>query len=152
QVPGEAREIDLTLTGNLQIQDPSGAQVKEIPVTPGETVTFKVTNAAGFDHSFYIGTDQQLSAGEVTGLTRIPTWTTAEPKEVTWTVPADVTTLKFGCTVPGHYQLMQGSFVAAAAPAAPSAPASPATAGERTVALKLTPDHTITLDGQPVKD
>ena len=31
-------------------------------------------------------------------------------QEFTWTVPDDVTGIKFGCTVPGHYQLMNGTF------------------------------------------
>jgi azurin len=29
-------------------------------------------------------------------------------------VPADISGLKFGCTVPGHYALMQGTFSVAA--------------------------------------
>ncbi|MFN8623908.1 MAG: hypothetical protein U0869_24465 [Chloroflexota bacterium] len=181
QPAGEAREIDLVLTADLQIQDANGQKVTEIPVTPGEQITFKVVNKAGFDHNFYIGTDQELQSGQNAGLTGIPTWADAEPKELSWTVPADVTGLKFGCIVPGHYALMNGTFVAAegaatpapasaapasaapasaapasAAPAsaapASAAPASPVAPGARTLNIELTPDHTITLDGQQLKD
>lgn len=107
-----ARTIELTATAALQFTDPAGAQVKEIPVTPGETITFKVTNAAGFPHNFYIGTDQQLIASQNADMVGIPDFAEGT-QELTWTVPADITGLKFGCTVPGHYQLMQGTFVAA---------------------------------------
>jgi len=27
-----------------------------------------------------------------------------------WTVPEDIASLKFGCTIPGHYETMQGTF------------------------------------------
>lgn len=108
----EARTIELTATASLQFTDPAGTQVKEIPVTPGETITFKVTNAAGFPHNFYIGTDQQLMNAQNADMVGIPDFAEGT-QEVTWTVPADVTGLKFGCTVPGHYQIMQGTFVAA---------------------------------------
>ncbi len=96
-------------TGALQFTDPAGTQVRDIPVTPGETVTFRVDNQAGFDHNFYIGTDDQLMVPSTTTDVGIPTWQTGV-QEVTWTVPADITGLKFGCTVPGHYALMQGTF------------------------------------------
>jgi uncharacterized cupredoxin-like copper-binding protein len=96
-------------TGALQFTDPAGTQVRDIPVTPGETVTFRIDNQAGFDHNFYIGTDDQLMVPSATTDVGIPPWQTGV-QEVTWTVPADITGLKFGCTVPGHYSLMQGTF------------------------------------------
>ncbi len=116
---GEARVIDLVATGALQFTDPAGTQVRDIPVTPGETITFRIDNTAGFDHNFYIGTDEQLIVPSATTDVGIPTWQTGV-QEVTWVVPADITGLKFGCTVPGHYALMQGTF-SAAAPAEPAA-------------------------------
>ena len=105
---GKARVIDLVLTASLQITDPSGAEVRDIPVTPGETITFRVDNQAGFDHDFYIGTDEELSVSGGTTDTGIATWQTGV-QELTWVVPADITGLKFGCTVPGHYALEQGA-------------------------------------------
>ena len=127
---GEARVIDLVATGALQFTDPAGSQVRDIPVTPGETITFRIDNTAGFDHNFYIGTDEQLIVPAGTTDVGIPTWQSGV-QEVTWVVPADITGLKFGCTVPGHYALMQGTF-SAGAPAEPVAPAaeSVAPAGE----------------------
>ncbi len=107
--PGEARVIDIIATGALQFTTPTGEQIRDIPVTPGETVTFRVDNQAGFDHNFYIGTDEQLMTPAATTDTGIAAWQTGV-QELTWVVPADITGLKFGCTVPGHYALMQGTF------------------------------------------
>jgi hypothetical protein len=106
---GEARVIELVATGALQFTDTAGSQVRDIAVTPGETVTFRIENTAGFDHNFYIGTDEQLMVAGGTTDTGIPTWQSGV-QELTWTVPADISGLKYGCTVPGHYSLMQGTF------------------------------------------
>jgi uncharacterized cupredoxin-like copper-binding protein len=109
--PGPAaapRVIEIKATGALQfLQD--GERVQDIPVVPGETVLFRVRNKAGFDHSFYIGTDDELSVPNATTDVGIPTWMRGV-RELTWTVPADITGLGFGCTVPGHYALEQGTF------------------------------------------
>ncbi len=123
---GEARVIDLVATGALQFTDPAGTQVRDIPVTPGETITFRIDNTAGFDHNFYIGTDEQLIVPAGTTEVGIPTWQTGV-QELTWVVPADITGLKFGCTVPGHYALMQGTFSAGVPAAAVVEPAAAAT-------------------------
>jgi uncharacterized cupredoxin-like copper-binding protein len=103
-----ARVLEIEETAALQIQL-DGEQVHDIPVTVGETITFRVTNTAGFPHNFYIGPDQQLASNQVQGLPGVPEFSSGT-QEFTWTVPADVTELKFGCTVPGHYTLMQGTF------------------------------------------
>ena len=110
---GEARVIDIVATGALQFTTPSGEQIRDIPVTPGETITFRVDNQAGFDHNFYIGTDEQLIVPAGTTDVGIASWSSGV-QELTWVVPADITGLKFGCTVPGHYSLMQGTFSVAA--------------------------------------
>ena len=112
QEPG-GRVIELELDGALQIKQ-NGQKVTDIPVTPGETIIFKLTNTAGYAHNFWIGTDQQLMTNQVEGLPGMPDWSDAEPKEFTWVVPDDITGLKYGCTVPGHYSLMQGTFSVAA--------------------------------------
>jgi uncharacterized cupredoxin-like copper-binding protein len=96
-------------TAALQFTAPDGTQVTDIPVTPGETIVFRVDNTAGFDHNFYIGTDAELSVPGATTPTGIPTWQSGV-QELTWVVPADITGLKFGCTIAGHYALMQGTF------------------------------------------
>lgn len=106
--PG-GRVIELELNAALQILQ-GGVQVKDIPVTPGETIVFRIVNTAGYDHNFLIGTDQDLMTNNVAALVGIPTWKDAEPREFSWLVPDDVTGLKYGCTVPGHYMLMQGVF------------------------------------------
>ena len=106
---GEALTVDIVATTALQFTTPSGEQIKDIPVTPGGSVLFRVDNAAGFDHNFYIGTDDQLITPNGTTDVGIPTWASGV-SELEWTVPEDISALKFGCTVPGHYSLMQGTF------------------------------------------
>jgi uncharacterized cupredoxin-like copper-binding protein len=104
-----ARVIDIIATAEPRFTDTSGAQVADIPVTPGETITFRLDNTAGFPHNFYIGTDEQLAVFSGTTDTGIPNWE-GGVQEVTWVVPDDITGLKFGCTFPGHYKVMQGTF------------------------------------------
>ena len=70
--------IDLELTADLKIKQ-NGQQVSTIPVVQGETYTFRVTNTAGFDHDFLIGSDADLSAGAA-GLPGIPAWSERQPR------------------------------------------------------------------------
>jgi uncharacterized cupredoxin-like copper-binding protein len=123
QPAGEARVIDLQADGALRFTDATGQQIQDIPVTPGETVTFRVTNTAGFAHNFYIGEDSELMTPAGTTDTGIPDWSTGV-EELEWVVPDDISSLKFGCTVPGHYTLMQGVFSVSDTPP-PAAPAEP---------------------------
>jgi uncharacterized cupredoxin-like copper-binding protein len=81
--------------------------VSNIPVKAGEVVRFEVDNTAGYTHNFHIGTDAELSAS-APGLPGIPDWESGV-QTYEWTVPTEGD-LKFGCTVPGHYALMQGTF------------------------------------------
>ncbi len=109
--PGTAdapRVVQLDATATLQFTDPAGTQVKDIPVKAGEVVRFEVVNSAGFSHNFRIGTDAELSVPNAQGEGGIPDWTEGT-QTYDWTVPTDGE-LKFGCTVPGHYSLMQGTF------------------------------------------
>ena len=105
-------QLNTGLSGQLRFTDPDGEQITEIPVTPGESVLFRVDNTAGFDHNFHIGTEAELSVPNASDMPGIPTWSSGV-QELAWEVPADVTSLKFGCTVPGHYPLMQGTFSSA---------------------------------------
>ncbi|CAN5458465.1 hypothetical protein BH24CHL9_BH24CHL9_10930 [soil metagenome] len=86
-----------------------GERVEDIAVTPGETITFRVDNTAGFNHSFAIGTAEELSVPNTTAQAGIPPWSSGV-QELEWTVPEDVTDLLFACTVPGHFTLMHGTF------------------------------------------
>jgi azurin len=74
-------------------------------------VIFRIDNTAGFAHNFYIGDDSELSAPAATTDTGLPDWD-GGVMELEWIVPDDISDLKFGCTVPGHYPLMQGTFSA----------------------------------------
>jgi len=108
--PGTAdapRVIKLQMTAALEILDESGQKAADIPVKAGETVRFEVDNTAGYTHNFHIGTDAELS-GNTPGLPGIPEYETGV-QTYDWTVPTEGD-LKFGCTVPGHYSLMQGVF------------------------------------------
>jgi hypothetical protein len=110
--PDAPRVIEVELTRSITIADAAGDKLESIPVKAGETVQFEVTNTAGFDHNFYIGTEQELSTalGNIPGGTGIPVFTEGT-QTLTWTVPTDGTGLQFACTVPGHYPTMNGDFV-----------------------------------------
>jgi hypothetical protein len=104
--------IELEASAALQFLDETGERVTAISVIPGQTVLIRVDNTAGFDHSFWIGTEEQLH--EPMGVTDIgiPMWTSGT-RELMWTVPEDVSGVMFGCTVPGHFELMHGDIVVA---------------------------------------
>jgi hypothetical protein len=100
--------IDLEETAALEIlQD--GEPVSDLDVRLGETYTFRVTNTAGYDHNFFIGTPEQLEANQVADLPGIPTFTEGT-REFEYTVTEETAELEFACTVPGHYASMHGSF------------------------------------------
>ncbi len=108
---GEPRVIELEATPAIRFEQ-DGTQIHDIAVTPGETVIFRVTNTAGFSHNFYIGTDDELKVMGGETDTGIPAWSNGV-QELEWTVPDDVSGLRFGCTIPGHYFTMQGDFTVA---------------------------------------
>ncbi len=150
---GEPRVIPLEMTAALQIfQD--GQQISDIPVMPGETVIFEIDNTAGFDHNFYIGQDAELSVAAATTDTGIPDWSTGV-QTLEWVVPDDVTGLKFGCTVPGHYMLMQGTFSAGEAPTEATESAQPATAAGEGRIVQIQADGALQFldaEGQKIQD
>lgn len=107
---GEPRVVELEADAALRfLQD--GQPVSEIAVTPGETVVFRIDNTAGFAHNFWIGTDEELMVVNGATSVGIPDWDSGV-QELEWVVPDDLTGLRFACTVPGHYTLMQGDFAA----------------------------------------
>ena len=101
-----AHLIELELTSDLKIKQ-DGQQVSTIPVKRGETYTFRVTNTAGFDHDFHIGTDAELSSGGHAHA-GIQPWNEGM-REFQYTFDSSGP-LAFGCTIPGHYALMKGFF------------------------------------------
>jgi hypothetical protein len=78
-------------------------------VKQGDVITFKVTNTAGFIHSFYIGPAAQLAANDTTGLEGIANFESGT-QEFTYTVTADTANLEFACPLLGHYDSMHGTF------------------------------------------
>jgi uncharacterized cupredoxin-like copper-binding protein len=104
--------IEIEATGALQFTDGSGNLLEEIAVTPGETVVFRVHNSAGFVHNFYVGSEEELEVPEGTTDAGTEMWYEGV-QELEWRVPDDVSGLMFGCTVPGHFVPMHGTFVVA---------------------------------------
>ena len=78
-------------------------------VQEGETIHFVLDNTAGFAHDFWIGPPDKLSASLTDGLEGVPEWDSGV-KELDYVVTADTANLQFGCTVPGHFQSMHGTF------------------------------------------
>jgi plastocyanin len=107
--PEVGRVVELEMNAPMQILQ-GGEQVRELNVAVGETITFRITNTAGYEHNFFIGPEADLMANQVEGLPGIPDYTEGT-EEFTWVVPENASELKFGCTVPGHYTLMNGGFV-----------------------------------------
>ncbi len=105
---GEARVIDIEATAVLTFAQ-DGEKVTQIPLTPGETVVFRIDNTAGFPHNFYIGADEDLKVPGGTTEVGVPDWDSGV-QELEWVVPDDLSGVRFACTVPGHYTLMQGDF------------------------------------------
>ena len=101
--------IQLTLTADLRITDPSGNTVSSITVQKGQTYTFQITNTAGFAHDFYIGAPDDLKAGNTGNLKGLDQFVSGT-QSFTYTFDASGS-LGFGCTLPGHYQTMNGLFV-----------------------------------------
>ena len=134
--PGTAdnpRVIKVNETAQLSITDEAGNKLSSLPVVAGEVIKLEVTNTAGFDHNFYIGPGAGLSTGDVSNAQGVPAFSSGT-QTFTYTVPAAAdASLNFGCTLPGHYQSMNGTVDIQAAGGAPSsavpgsaAPGSPA--------------------------
>ncbi len=100
--------IELKETADLKITDTNGQQVTEILVKKGQTYTFRITNTAGFDHNFNVGKPDDLQAGNTANLTGIPNFSSGT-REFQYTFAQDGP-LGFGCTIPGHYSTMKGTF------------------------------------------
>jgi azurin len=109
QASAKATLIELEETGSLQIHQ-NGQQISTLTVHVGETLHFRITNNAGFIHNFYIGPADELSQNLVSGLPGIPDFTQGS-QEFDYTVTDETASLEWGCTVPGHYPLMHGTFV-----------------------------------------
>ena len=75
-------------------------------------ITIAIDDSAGFGHDFYIGADEESSVPN--GITEIgiPDRDSGI-QELQWVVPEDLRGIRFACTVPGHYFLMQGDFTVA---------------------------------------
>ena len=104
-----ANVIQLTETADLRITDPSGNAVTSITVQKGQTYTFQITNTAGFAHDFYIGSPDDLKAANTASLKGLDQFVSGT-QSFSYTFDS-AGPLGFGCTLPGHYQSMNGLFV-----------------------------------------
>jgi hypothetical protein len=111
--PPGPRHIDLALTSRLQILDRAGQPVRALAVRPGETLEISVGNQARFAHNLFIGDHDLLAADQTDGMPGVDDFS-GGVRTFTWVVPTDVHGLWFGCTVVGHFSLMQGPIVAVA--------------------------------------
>jgi len=107
--PSLGQTVTLDLTGSLSITNEAGEAVTSLTVKDGETVHFVIDNTADFAHSFFIGPADALAQNQVAGLPGIPDWNSGV-QEFDYVVTPETATLEFACTVPGHYQLMRGTF------------------------------------------
>ena len=87
----------------------------DVDVAVGETITFRITNTAGYPRDFWIGPADALMNGETTGLIGTPEYPSGT-REFARTVPADAGDLVFGRSIPGHYAPEHGRFDVAGAP------------------------------------
>jgi mono/diheme cytochrome c family protein/uncharacterized cupredoxin-like copper-binding protein len=108
--PEEPRVIQVIATAVLTFTDEDGVTLSDIPVVAGETVTFEVTNEAGFDHNFYLGPEEAVMGPGATTDFGIPTWTEGT-QTLTVTAQDGTVPIQFACTVPGHYGPMHGDIV-----------------------------------------
>jgi uncharacterized cupredoxin-like copper-binding protein len=103
---GAANTIELVETEALEIQQ-DGQKVTAIPLKQGETYTFRINNpSTALQHNFWIGTDAELQANQTGNMEGVPDFTNGT-QEFQYTA-SEPGPLKFGCTVPGHLQFMQG--------------------------------------------
>ncbi|MEO7117557.1 MAG: hypothetical protein ABIZ34_01150 [Candidatus Limnocylindrales bacterium] len=100
--------IELLETISLQITQ-NGARVGNLAVKSGETYTFRITNQGGLEHNFYIGPADRIEAGDVEGLPGVPI-SDSGTQEFEYTVTDETATLAFGCSIPGHFGSMNGTF------------------------------------------
>jgi hypothetical protein len=107
---GEPIVIDIEETADLKILS-GGQQITELRVRPGQAYTFRVTNTAGYPHNFFIGAPDDLEANNKPELTGVDDFNSGT-QEFTYTFEGDPAQFQFACTVPGHYPLMHGNFVA----------------------------------------
>jgi len=105
--PDSPRVIKLQETAALEILGEDGQKTASIPVKAGETVRFEIENTAGYEHNLWIGTDAELNVPNATTAAGVKGFTTGT-QTFDYTVP-ESGDLKFGCTVPGHYSLMNGA-------------------------------------------
>lgn len=108
------RVVEIEGAAIPQWVDPvSGQQVSSISIVQGETVEFRIINKSTTLHNFHIGPAAELSvAGEPSDLPGVDAFDASNsPQTFTHTFETVPDQPQFACTVPGHYQTMNGSLV-----------------------------------------
>lgn len=88
----------------------AGQPVTQLFVKVGDTIIFRITNSADFEHNFYIGPAKKLANSNTTGLPGLAAFPTGT-QELVYTVTADTADLQCGCPLEGHYPTMHGTFI-----------------------------------------
>jgi uncharacterized cupredoxin-like copper-binding protein len=114
-----ARTIEVATLDELAF-DPA-----TIDVSPGEVVTFRVTNPGELEHEFVLGPEEVQSEAEADAAHgghaehedagNAVVVAPGETAELTWRFADDVSGMLYGCHLPGHYAGgMRGEVTAAA--------------------------------------
>jgi mono/diheme cytochrome c family protein len=124
------RVVEVEGTQDIKWVDPAtGQPLTAIAIVEGETVEFRVINETTVPHNFKIGSAAELAAApDPNPLPGVETFTSST-QTFTYTFDTVPEQPEFACTVPGHYQTMNGDLVVVTPGGQPGASpgASPAT-------------------------
>ncbi|MEX2547684.1 MAG: c-type cytochrome [Chloroflexota bacterium] len=108
------RVIEVEGTQDIKWVDPaSGQPLSAITIVQGETVEFRIINQTVFPHNFKLGSATELAtAPNPNPLPGVEDFdVTRSPQTFTYTFETVPSEPQFACTVPGHYQTMNGSLL-----------------------------------------
>ena len=107
--PGDPADADHTV--EIAATDDFAFEPSELTFTPGETVTFRISNEGSLVHDFTLGDqaaqdEHEVEMAEMEGMAHdqpnVVTVPAGETMELTWTF-SEAGTVLIGCHQPGHY-------------------------------------------------
>ena len=108
------RVIEIEGTATLSWVDPtSGQPLTALAIVEGETVEFRIINESTTPHNFKLGSATELAtAPDPNPLPGVDSFdVTRSPQTFTYTFETVPDQPEFACTVPGHYQTMNGDLL-----------------------------------------